>query len=179
MRIIIFASIILVITGCQNKNIDHDLKNSQIIHHLTGRWASDVGGWEIEFTETGQVEEVIHPLGKVVLRPGQTTVFPVKEGGTGFYKTGQCSVSFDEKTRELVVEIIIESFRVEKRGEIIEGSSLDDLSGVLSDDGTTWDAEWFSVPKYYVTVPDEKYSKHELPTGGVEIRQLKFTRILK
>ena len=85
----------------------------QFPEDLAGVWKADSGGWEIVIEPNGVISSAVVSLGRVRLKPGQTTVVPMKMGGKGVFQTGRWAVYYSNERRELTVEITIESFCVE------------------------------------------------------------------
>jgi len=84
------------------------------------------------------------------------------DNGKGTIRAGKWIVQYNEKTKELVVEINLEKFQFVKGQQVVQGSSQDFFIGSLSKDNQHWTAAWTSFPKYYVTT--EGYNDYQLPS---------------
>jgi hypothetical protein len=128
---------------------------------LVGTWKSDDGAWEIVFEPGGKISSAVVSLGRVRMKPGQTTIVPMKLGGKGVFEPGQWTVQYLQEQRELIVEITIDRLRVEFGESVLRGRTRDFFVGSVSEDGTSWWADRFSYPEY---VADTKtYHDYKLP----------------
>jgi len=128
---------------------------------LVGTWKAEEGDWEFVFEPDGQISSAIVSIGRVKLQPGKTTTVPMQMGGKGVYKPGPWSVQYSQQQRELVVEIAIDSFRIELGKDVIQGSTRDFFVGSVSTDGKSWWADRLSFPEYVVDT--DKYHNYKLP----------------
>jgi len=161
-----------LISGCPNnaaiKNgidviVDGD---GQFPASLVGTWKANQGGWEIIFESDGKIASAVVSLGRVKMEPGRVTTVPMELGGKGTFKPGLWSVQYLKQQRQLIVEIEIESFRVELGENIIKGRTRDFFIGEVSKDGTYWWADRFSYPEY--TVDTAKFPNYKLPADPNE-----------
>jgi len=128
---------------------------------LAGKWTSEKSKWEFTIEKDGAVSSILHPFGLVTIIPGKTTNVPLIDEGKAELKAGKCVVQYTQQSRELIIEVNIDQMKWKKSKEILEGSVKDILWGKVSDDGTMWEAQWQTFPKYIVTT--EGYNKYELP----------------
>ena len=161
-----------LISGCPNnaaiKNgvdviVDGD---GQFPASLVGTWKANQGGWEIIFESDGKISSAVVSLGRTKMTPGRLTTVPMELGGKGTFKPGLWSVQYLQQQRQLIVEIEIESFRVELGENIIKGRTRDFFIGEVSKDGTYWWADRFSYPEY--TVDTAKFPNYKLPADPNE-----------
>ena len=128
---------------------------------LVGRWRSDRFGWEIEFAKNGAISSIVHPLGNIEVSEGHETSVPLIFNGKGVVRPGKWIVEYDKTTRNLTVEINLDSFVFQKLEDVVEGKSKDIFSGPISGDGTQWEAFWQTYPEYIITT--DIYNKKVLP----------------
>jgi len=165
--LLVFGSLIMLPTGCQKQAGDSEAVkvlidgDGQFPESLIGRWKADEGGWEFVFEQEGTISSAVISLGRVRLRPGQTTIVPMKLGGEGVFKPGPWTVQYSPETRELIVEITIEEFRVELGEDTLQGKSRDFFVGQISEDSQFWLADRFSFPEY--SVDTNEYRNYTLP----------------
>ena len=161
-----------LISGCPNnaaiKNgvdviVDGD---GQFPESLVGTWKANQGGWEIIFESDGKISSAVVSLGRTKMTPGRLTTIPMELGGEGTLMPGLWSVQYLKQQRQLIVEIEIESFRVELGENIIKGRTRDFFIGEVSKDGTYWWADRFSYPEY--TVDTAKFPNYKLPADPNE-----------
>ena len=159
------------ICGCQNSpEKHHALKMDEPVtvsiiggasfpEFLVGKWKSSNTRtkWEFVFEKDGTISEAKIGLG-VTIVPGKRTTLDYKEGGQGEYIPGQWFVSYDYNTRELTVDVVIEYFRAQM-GQVafVEGSTKDNLVGIVSADGKKWKTEKLSVPQYKLFMDKEEH----------------------
>lgn len=127
---------------------------------LVGTWKADSGGWEIVFEPNGTISSAVVSLGRVRLKPGQVTTTQMKLGGKGVFEAGSWAVQYSPERRELLVEIAIDSFRVELGDNVLRGRTLDIFVGSISADGRSWWANRFNFPEYVADT--KKYRDHKL-----------------
>jgi hypothetical protein len=133
----------------------------QFPNFLVGTWKAEEGGWEFVFEPDGKISSAVASIGRVKLQPGKTTTVPMQMGGKSVYKPGTWSVQYSHQQRELVVEIAIDSFRIELGNDVIEGRTRDFFVGSISEDGKSWWAERLCFPEYVVNT--DKYHNYKLP----------------
>lgn len=144
---------------------------------LVGRWKSDDHGWEITFDRDGRISLVRMSFGGFEVTPGKATVVAMKGDGQSVLEPGTWYVEYHKESRELAVEIVIDSFRIEIGTGVVRGSSIDQLVGTVSEDEGLWHASWSSYPTYIVDT--EKFSGKQLDTNPADTpeMQLKFIKM--
>jgi hypothetical protein len=115
---------------------------------LVGRWKADRGGWEIHFEPDGTISSAVVSIGRVTMKPGQTTTVPMQLGGQGIFEPGRWTVQYSHAQRELIVEIVIDRFHVELGDNVLRGKTRDFFVGLVSQDGQLWPVERISFPEY-------------------------------
>lgn len=168
----------LFTTGCQPGNssaelVTGDPNASQVIllntntfpKDMAGVWINEHHGWILRFEEDGRLSKIRHTIGRADLTAGQTSTFPLIDGGDGFIEPGPWTVQYNDKTRELVVDIILKNFKYNLVAVgFVGGSSRDIFMGSLPEKGeTTWTAQWISRPEYVASTADKTYTDYELP----------------
>ena len=128
---------------------------------LVGRWKADRGGWEIVFEPDGMISSAVVSIGRVTMRPGQTTTVPMQLGGRGVFEPGRWTVQYSHAQRELIVEIVIDRFHVELGDNVLRGKTRDFFVGSVSQDGQLWPVQRISFPEYIADT--KKNPNHRLP----------------
>ncbi|MBN2511413.1 MAG: hypothetical protein JXB18_00610 [Sedimentisphaerales bacterium] len=167
---IISCAVIMALMGCHGPAKAINDPNMQVIligtnklpSQFVGKWAADREGWEINIEKDGRISSIIHTIGRAPMKNGHTTTVDLVDNGKGTIRAGKWIVQYNEKTKELVVEINIEKFQFVKGQQVVQGSSQDFFIGSLSKDNQHWVAAWTSFPKYYVTT--EGYNDYQLPS---------------
>ena len=161
-----------LLNGCQNNAvIDNGVEvivdgDGQFPASLVGTWKANQGGWEIVFEQDGKISSAVVSLGRATLSPSRVTTVPMELGGKGIFRPGLWTVQYLHDQRQLIVEIVIDSFRTELGENIIKGSTRDFFVGSVSKDGTLWSAQRFSYPEY--TVDTDKFHDYKLPVDPNE-----------
>ena len=88
------------------------------------------------------------------MKPGEVTTVPMKEGGKGVFEPGTWVVHYAPTSRELTVQVSLESFRIEIGDGVLEGKGTDLFVGTVSEDGQSWEADWTSFPQYTARTPE-------------------------
>jgi hypothetical protein len=144
---------------------------------LVGRWKSDNHGWEITFDDDGRVSLVLMSFGGIEVRPGEATIEAMKGDGQSIFEPGTWTVEYHNESRELAVEIVIDSFSIEMAGGILRGSSIDQLVGTITEDDKFWNAAWNSYPTYVVDTKEVAGKQLETNPADNPKAQLKFIRM--
>lgn len=181
--LICFVSICLSI-GCHNQTtkesaveviIDGD---GQFPEFLVGRWKASRGGWEFVFEPDGTISSAVVSIGRVKLKPGETTTIPMKLGGESVYESGRWTVQYSHAQRELIVEIVIDNFYVELGENVLRGKTRDFFVGSVSGDGQLWPVERISFPEYIADTKKNPDYKLPLETNENARENLLFQKVL-
>ena len=122
---------------------------------LVGTWKDEKTGWEFTFEPDGTISTAKIDSGTVRVNPAEKKAkIQTKQGEYATYNFGQWTVQYDPRTRELSVDVVVESFRIPIGKGVLGGSSTDWFTGPVSDDGTLWKAEWFTFPRYILYSPE-------------------------
>ena len=168
----VFTICFLIMVGCQKSSISTVPVNKsgvdviiedggQFPEFLVGKWKGDKQDWELVFEPDGAISSVVIALGRFRITPGEITTVPMKMGGKSILEPGLWTVQYSPDSRELTVEIVLEKFHIEMDKNLIEGSSADIFTGLVSKSGKEWKAEWFNIPKYIVNT--DRHKNYELP----------------
>lgn len=165
-----FSLLLLCGLGCQpgEKRPEVPRKSELVLvgtesfpENLAGRWLDDRMRWDIVIEKNGQISEVIHNMGRVTVKMGQVSKVPLKDGGEGIMQPGEWVLQYDADSREMAISVDIDKVRFQVGSQIVEGSCRDLLYGEVSEDYSTWVAQWNTFPTYYVTTGE--YEHHQLP----------------
>ena len=135
--------------------------NEEFPEFLVGTWRADKRGLEIVFEPDGKISSAIVSLGRVRMKPGETTTTQMVLGGKGIFEPGKWTVQYSNEKRELGVDIVIENFRVELGDDVVQGKTRDFFIGLVSSDGRLWWAERYKFPEYIVDT--KKNPNYKLP----------------
>ncbi|MFC1780989.1 hypothetical protein ACFLZ8_01825 [Planctomycetota bacterium] len=163
---------ILFFYGCRSNDITKKAievivdGDGQFPDFLAGRWKAAEGEWEFVFEPDGQISSAVVSIGRVTMKPAQTTTIQMELGGRGVFEPGLWTVQYFQDQRRLIVEISIDYFLTELGENTIQGKTRDLFIGTVSPDGTLWWSERFSYPEY--TVNTEAYQNYKLPVDPDE-----------
>lgn len=170
LLVLLGCVVLFALTGCQELGRDNKRAVEVIIEgggefpqFLVGRWKSKNYAWQFVFEPNGAISSAAVNMGEVEVTAGQTTTFPTDEGSIVF-EPGLWTVRYDLQFRELTVEIVMNYIRLERGPNVLEGKERDLFTGEISQDGNSWQADWFSFPDYMaytsqtrrLTVPPER-----------------------
>jgi len=152
-----YAAFLLCITGCLGPLVKSS--GSKVIPpEITGTWKAYDSPWKIELSPNGKVVSAVIPMGIVEVKPNKTTKVEMKDGQFSTYKTGDFDVQYTADTRELFVSIEVKDMHIVFLHNVIDGNSIDNLVGPVSEDGKTWKADWINVFDYGPRFPQDPNS---------------------
>jgi len=122
---------------------------------IAGAWKARESPWKIVLNPDGTVSSATIAMGRVEVRPNETTKTEMKDGQFSTYKAGDCILEYDPDTRELFVSVEMERIHVVYLDNVIEGNSIDRFVGTVSQDGKEWAADWIKVYDYGPRFPQE------------------------
>lgn len=168
--LVLLAYSLSVITGCQGPSVNKSgveviiEGGGEFPQFLVGRWKSRDYAWQFVFEPNGAISSAAINMGEVEITAGQTATFSTESGGNAVFKPGLWTVRYDSQFRELTVEIVMNYIRLERGPNVLEGKERDLFTGEISQDGNSWQADWFSFPDYMaytsqtqrLTVPPER-----------------------
>ena len=150
----------LILTGCnggsgndgvkaeaQNKGVKAAVqKEGQFPKFLAGTWNCYEQGLEIVIEPNGAVASAVIPFGLLRMRSEETIEINKPDVNYhGVFQAGPFIAGYKPETQELTVDISLKHYRAEipDANVIMEGETWDVFSGKVSQDGTTWEADWF------------------------------------
>jgi len=140
----IFVAAIFPLTGCLPKKQEV----LQISSGLQGTWKAQDQAWQITIDAKGNVDSVLIPMGRVIIKPNQTNPVKMIDGQISVFEAGNFESTFDPSSKELFVRILIPHLNIKIGDDYIEGSREDVFVGLLSSDNKQWDATWFHIFDY-------------------------------
>ena len=172
-----------LLCGCRNPI--HNAKPMDVVieggdsfpDFLVGTWKAETGGWEFVFEPDGTISSAVISLGRVRLKPGQTTTVAMQMGGKGIFKPGPWAVQYSHDQRQLIVDIKIEDFRVQLGEGVVKGKTQDIFVGAISGDGRLWWAERFSYPEYIADTKEHPNYKLKVERSDVPREGLLFQKV--
>jgi len=163
-QLLVLAGCVLLLglSGCQKagragKGVEVVIEDGgRFPEFLVGRWKANRIAWEFVFEPDGAISSAVVGPGHVEMVPGEPVTFPAKNGGENVYEPGLWTVQYSPVNRELAVEIVMDHIHMEKGPIVIEGKSKDMFVGEVSEDGRTWQTDWFSFPDHTFYTPEPR-----------------------
>ncbi|MEN6428900.1 MAG: hypothetical protein ABFE13_26425 [Phycisphaerales bacterium] len=143
---------------------------------LAGLWKSDQQGWEFIFASDGRISSAIIGFGRVRIVPGQTTTTPTQTGGQAVFTPGPWVVHYDPAARMLTVKITMDHVQVPMGANMLEGSSTDTFTGVVSPNMDIWQAQWTAFTDYKARTKDGKSVDLATDDTHGQTQRLVFTK---
>jgi hypothetical protein len=144
---------------------------------LAGRWRSDRDGWEFVLGRDGHIVSAVLSLGRVRITPGQTVTIPTRGGGEGVFEPGEWTVYYEPERGELTIKVAMDHVRVEMGEAVLEGSTIDILSGAISAIDGTWQVQWSAFNRYTVQGTGQAATELSTPPERGETKALIFERV--
>ncbi len=123
---------------------------------LAGTWQAQDSPWKIVLAPDGSVVSALVPMGAEVVRPNLTTEFEMQDGTLSHVTGGEFFAEYGPTGRQLSVSIEIKDIHISFPGDAIDGNSTDFFTGPVSEDGKTWDVNWFSIFNYGPRFPQDE-----------------------
>ena len=162
--VIIIVSILLHLDGCgepvSKKNVEVVIEDGgEFPQSLAGKWKVvksskwKVGenSWEIVLEPDGMISSAVVSPGHVRITPGKPKTILRDNNKKSVYEPGIWTVQYSPQSRELTVEINMDHIQLNLGKVILDGKTTDIFTGQVSEDGKTWETEWFSFPEYIAT----------------------------
>jgi hypothetical protein len=143
---------------------------------LSGRWTSDRHGWEFVIEPDGRISSAILSFGRTRVLPGQTTTLTTKTGEQAVLTPGPWTVHYDPAANMLTLKIAMDHIHFPMTPNLLEGSSNDVLSGVVSPSMDTWQVQWTTFTAYTVRTADGKSTDLSTDKTYGETQSLVFTK---
>ena len=144
---------------------------------LAGRWRADRDGWEFVLGPDGRIVSAVLSLGRVEMTPGQKVIIPTVSGGEGVFEPGAWTVYYDPETSELTIKVALDHVRMEMGEAVLEGSTIDILSGVISAASGTWQVQWSAFNRYTVQGADQPATELSTHPERGETKALTFQKV--
>ncbi len=141
--------------GCQDAGRQGRVSEKAIVDDgqfpevMVGAWETEGGStkwgrssrWGIKFEPDGSIDEIIHSMaGPVKLSEGGVYMEGREPNTYAVFEMGPCEAKYYPETDELEVKIVLEHYEVKLLGSTLEGRIESYISGPVSKDGKTWEA---------------------------------------
>lgn len=187
--LLIFLSLIVI--GCQDNSVHSKGRvtpdKKVFPEFLAGTWRGDRLGWVLVIEPEGSISSAVVAFGQTWMEPNTKLDVEAREGGHGSYESGDFTLEYDTQSREITISLeLIDIYMYMVKAEL-RGSIEYLISGTVSEDGKTIDAEIFTKMGLAYLTPVEGTAPGEKPefeqTGmfedreGEEAMAVKFTKV--
>ena len=179
---ILLCVLVVAASGCPRSYRDESMNvvvdgGGRFPASLAGRWRADRDGWEFVLGPDGRIVSAVLSLGRVRVTPGQKVTIPTRSGGEGVFEPGEWTVYYEPETSDLTIKIAMDHVRVEMGEAILEGSTIDVLSGAISAVYGTWQVQWSAFSQYTVQGTDQPVTELSTHPERGETKVLTFQRV--
>ena len=165
--ILLGAVVILSLAGCNGPEAFNDIAGFQ--KFMAGTWKADKGYWEITFAADGTIPSYRNNFNvKVVIAEGGGSTKP-ETGPMIECVTGPCEANYNPMTKEVIVSLITDYYRIHFPQGDIEGNCVDKFVGKVSPQEKLWHVTW--------TMFHEIAHMDPMDPADAPPKQLTFTKI--
>ena len=145
---VLLISLSLIIIGCQDNTVQpgHKVTSDKktFPEFLAGTWIGDQLGWELTIEPNGSISSAIVAFGQMRMEPNKKLDVEARDGGHGAYETGDFVIEYDTESREITVLLDLKDIYMYMVKAELKGSIEYLISGTVSEDQKTIDAEVFT-----------------------------------
>ena len=162
------AVLLTGLAGCRSAGKEVKVttaEDNRFPQFLVGTWRAENEKWELTFSSDGSILTIRHPFVTVPISLAEGGAYEEgREGAYSVYVMGPCTARYQPDESELKVKITIDYFQVVLPVGTAEGKMVEYLTGPVSEDRTTWTAEWVN---YVELVGQEKPDLDSIPRETV------------
>jgi len=158
LALCVLAAVLFLATGCENPGgksaaVGSQVKNSgRFPQFLVGTWKpqpEDNNRWVFTFQQDGSISKFRHFVGMEFVVAEGGLIEPWRGDAEAVFGLGPCTAEYNPESRILTVTIVIENYIITFPNGTMEGRFSDSLTGPVSQDGLTWQAEWTSKSEIF------------------------------
>lgn len=157
--VLILCLLSLFLGGCNESQKGTTPNGETKSFPAAGIWKADRRPFVIKLTEDAELEWAIVDPGSVKVYPHKRVEFPMQDDSIGYFEVGDCPVAFNPKSSELSVEINVTKLMIPFPDDKLEGHVQHTFTGFLSEDGKTWNTDFYEVfdygPRFPMATEDE------------------------
>lgn len=147
-KVLIAVIIAIAISGCAAKKAAQVKESPKVAFpvELAGTWVGEVINvpkWQITIKPDGTIESFRNYWNVFFKVADGGASEEGQEGAVAAYTLGPTSVHYDPNGRKLEVSIAMDNYYISLPIGEAEGDALDVIKGVVSEDNTTWKAQWW------------------------------------
>ena len=179
---VLVCLLVVAVSGCPRAYRDEGVSvvvdgGGRFPAALAGRWRADRDGWEFVLGSDGRIVSAVLSLGRVEMTPGQKVIIPTVSGGEGVFEPGEWTVYYEPEASELTIKVALDHGRMEMGEAVLEGSTIDILSGVISAADGMWQVQWSAFNQYTVSGTDQPATALSTHPERGETKALIFQRV--
>lgn len=139
----------LFLCSCQEKSVKKPQETVTVLPQIAGIWKTfEDRPWIITLAEDGKVTDIVRSDGlHFVIADGFIEYKPA-DNIYAKYVFGPCMWDYDPASRRLDVILSVDDMVVRTDQQELKCSFIDEFSGTLSEDGTTWTPTWVLTQKF-------------------------------
>lgn len=148
----LFVTVLSLTAGCESPVRESAAVGSQFPQFLVGSWKprpEDNNRWVFTFQEDGSISKFRHFVGMEFVVAEGGLIEPWRGDAEAVFGLGPCTAEYNHESGVLTVTIVIENYMITFPNGTMEGSFRDCLTGPVSEDGLTWQAEWTSKSEIF------------------------------
>ena len=148
LQLLFISAVLIAMTGCNEQNkIKQTDKQTVFPPQLVGVWVAEkdfgVPQWGFKFEADGTISKFRHIIADYVDNNGKPVYLEGKDPNSyAEFVFGPVEADFDPKSKTLSVKVILKHYIMKMPAGQLQGHSDDYLSGTISPDWNTWNAQW-------------------------------------
>lgn len=146
-----FCFICILLCSCQQKlSCGQKSKIENFPPQMVGTWDCQFGPlavnrWQITFNPDGTIPKIYHYVfGELIVSDGGIYKDGPDPNTYMVVALGPVDAEYDPATKILTIEVVIDDYEMKLPAGTLKGRIIDKLTGKISEDGKTWNAEWRS-----------------------------------
>ncbi len=161
----VFLSVFILMAGCQDNTIHPGRQvapnKKTFPEFLSGTWRGDNMGWELVIEPNGSISSAVVAFGQTRMEPNKKKDIQGKGGGHGAYEAGDFVIEYDTENREITISLELKDIYMYMVEAELKGSIEYLISGTVSEDQKTIDAEVLTSMNLAYFTPTEETSSSE------------------
>ena len=136
----------LTLAGCEKAGVEGKNATVQSVRFpavMVGRWEvkSAKPTWAFDIKPDGSILEMYHIMvGEVNFTEGEAHIEKNNPRVSTEFFLAPCEAKYDPATGEVSIEVVMDYYKIQSRGAVVEGGRTDIFKGPVSKDGRTWNA---------------------------------------
>ena len=155
----VFLLVFILMAGCQDNAVQSkrqvNSNKKTFPEFLAGTWRGDRLGWVLVIEPDGSISSAVVAFGQTWMEPNKKLDVEGRGGGYGTYEAGDFAIEYDTENREITVSLELKDIYMYMVKAELKGSIEYLISGTVSEDQKTIDAEVFTEMNLAYLTPVE------------------------